>query len=77
MSKIEIHYNAFETIKEQLKKQGYSCKDIELYEKAKNSILFLWFHSFLTNGEYDRTINKLHKEIIKNVVKVGRIHKNV
>lgn len=69
MSEIEIHYNAFETIEEQLKKQGYSCKDIKLYEKAKDSILFLWFHSFLTDKEHDKAISKLHKKIIKNVKK--------
>ncbi len=70
MNKIEMHYNAFETIEEQLKEQKYSCKDIKLYEKAKDSILFLWFHSFLTDGEHDKAINKLHKKIIKNVKKV-------
>lgn len=70
MSEIEIHYNAFETIEEQLKEQGYLCKDIKLYEKAKDSILYLWFHSFLTDKEYGKAINKLHKEIIKNVEKV-------
>ena len=70
MSEIVIHYNAFETIEEQLKEQGYSCKDIKLYEKAKDSILFLWFHSFLTDAEHGKAINKLHKEIIKNIEKV-------
>ena len=70
MSKIEIYYNAFETIEEQLKEQGYLCKDIKLYEKAKDSILFLWFHDFITDAEHDKAINKLHKEIIKNVKKV-------
>jgi hypothetical protein len=69
MNKIEIHYNAFETIEEQLKEQGFWCKDIKLYEKAKDSILFLWFHSFLTDKEHDKAINKLHKKIIKNVKK--------
>ena len=70
MSKIEIYYNAFETIEEQLKEQGYSCKDIKLYEKAKDSILYLWFHSFLTDKEHDKAIDKLHKQIIKNIEKV-------
>ena len=70
MSQIEIHYNAFETIEEQLKEQGYLCNDIKLYEKAKDSILFLWFHNFITDVEYDKVINKLHKKIIKKVEKV-------
>ena len=69
MSEIEIHYNAFETIEEQLKKQGFSCKDIKLYEQAKDSILFLWFHNFITDAEHDKATNKLHKKIIKNVKK--------
>ncbi len=70
MSKIEIHYNAFETIEEQLKEQGYLCEDIKIYEKAKDSILYLCFHSFLSDKEYDNAISRLHKEIIKNVKKV-------
>lgn len=67
---LEIHYNAFETIEGQLKEQGYLCKDIKLCEKAKDSILFLWFHNFITDVEKDKVINKLHKKIIKNVEKV-------
>lgn len=70
MIKMEIHYNAFETIEEQLKEQGYLCKDIKLYEKAKDSILYLWFHNFLTDGEYDKAIKKLHKRIINNIERV-------
>ena len=31
---IEIHYNFFETIKEQLKKQNYKCKNINLYSSS-------------------------------------------
>lgn len=69
MSEIEIHYNAFETIEEQLKEQGYSCKDIEFYEKAKDSIMYLWVGGFLTETEWDKLLNKLHKKIIKNVKK--------
>jgi adenosine deaminase len=70
MSEIEIHYNAFETIEEQLKEQGFLCKDIELYEKAKDSIMYLWVDGYLTESEWDKLINKLHKKIIKNVKKV-------
>lgn len=70
MSKIGIDYNVFETIEEQLKVQGYKCKDIQIYEKAKDSILYLWFHDFLTDVECDKSINKLHKKILKNIEKV-------
>ena len=70
MSKMEIHYNAFETIEEQLKEQGYSCKDVEIYEKTKDSIMYLWVHGYLTEAEWNKLLNKLHKKIIKNVKKV-------
>lgn len=70
MSQIAIYYNVYETIEEQLKAQGYKCKDIQIYEKAKDSIQYLWFHNFLTDVEHDKLINKLHKTILKNVEKV-------
>ena len=70
MSEIGIYYNAFETIEEQLKKQGYSCKDVEIYEKTKDSIMYLWIHGYLTETEWNKLLNKLHKKIIKNVEKV-------
>ena len=37
---IEIHYNAFETIEEQLKAQNYKCSDLDIFETAKDDILY-------------------------------------
>lgn len=64
---IEIHYNAFESIELQLARQKYKCKDIDIFEKAKDNILYLWFHNILTDGEKDKCIEKLHKQIIKRI----------
>ena len=65
--RIELHYNVFETLQEQIEKQKYKCKDIEIYDKAKDSILYLYIHSIITENEKDKLIKKLHKEIIKNI----------
>ena len=65
---IEIHYNFFETIKEQLKKQNYKCKNINLYDKAKDSIIYLYVHNILTDSEKEKCINKLHKQILKDII---------
>lgn len=69
---IEIHYNAFETLEEQLKAQNYKCSDLEIFETAKNDILYLWFHNILTDGEKDKCINKLHKQIITRIRKENK-----
>ena len=64
---IELHYNVFETLQEQIEKQKYKCNDIEIYDKAKDSILLLYIHGIITDSEKDKFINKLHKEIIKDI----------
>jgi len=65
---IEIHYNAFETIEEQLKKQNYKCEEIDIFEQAKTSILYLYIQGFLTENEKDKSFNRLHKKIVKNLI---------
>ena len=68
MSKeIVMHYNAFETIKEQIEKQGLKLKDIEHYEQEKFCIIYLYLHNILTESEKDKCIKRLHKEIVKKV----------
>ena len=66
---IEIHYNVFETLEEQLKAQNYKGSDLETFEITKNNILYLWFNNILTNNEKDKCINKLHKQIITKIRK--------
>lgn len=75
MEMIEIHYNCFETIEEQLKEQGYKCKDIDIFETAKTNICYLWLHGILTDSEKNKCINKLHKKILKNIknIKLNKI----
>ena len=64
---IELHYNFFETLQEQMEKQKYKCNNIEIYDKAKDSILFLYIQNIITDSEKDKLINKLHKKIIKDI----------
>lgn len=66
---LTIHYNAFESIELQLARQKYKCKDIGIFEKAKDDILYLWFHNVLTDKEKEKCINKLHKQIVKSIRK--------
>ena len=69
MSKaIELHYNAFESLELQIVRQGCQCKNIDIYEKAKDDILYLYVQGFLSESEKDRAFNRLHKEIIKELV---------
>jgi hypothetical protein len=66
---IELHYNAFESIELQLARQHYKCKDIDIFEKSKDNILYLWFHNILTDTEKNKCLNKLHKQIVKSIKK--------
>ncbi len=63
---IEIHYNAFQTIKEQIPKE-YEVKDIELLEELKDDIIMLYVYNILTEKPKDDAIKRLHKQVIKNL----------
>ena len=66
---LKIHYNAFDSIEEQLAEQGYFCENIKIYETAKDDILFLYIHNFMCDSEKDKVINKLHKKLMYNIRK--------
>lgn len=69
---IEIHYNAFDSIKLQIAKQKYKCKDVELFDKLKDSIIFLYVHNILTDDEENKCFNKLQKQIVKSIRKENK-----
>lgn len=71
MKELGIHYNCFQTIKEQLDEQNMKCKDIEHMEKIKDNIMYLYVHSIITEKEKDNACNRLHKLITKNTVYLG------
>lgn len=66
-----IHYNCFQSIKEQLDEQNMECKDIEQMEKLKDYIMYLYVHSIITEKEQDNACKRLHKLITKNTVYLG------
>lgn len=72
MRTLELHYNVFMTIKAQLDEQGFTLKDIDLYEECKDDIIRLKFHGLLTECEKEKAIKRLHKKIANNVEVVIR-----
>lgn len=68
---IEIHYNAFQSIKEQIK--DYKCKDIEIFEKARIYIFYLYIQGFITDSEKNKACNRLHKKIINAIIKENNL----
>lgn len=62
---IEIHYNAFQTISEQLK--DFEVEDVEELDKLEYYIFYLWLHNILTDTQKDTAIKRLHKQVIKSI----------
>lgn len=63
---LEIHYNAFQTIKEQIP-EGYEVKDIDYLEDLKVCILKLYINDILTESQEDKALRRLHKQVMKNL----------
>lgn len=70
--KIEIHYNAFETIGEQLEKYNLKCSKIDDFEKIKTNIILLYLEDIITDNELDKCYNRLHKQILKTIEKENK-----
>lgn len=70
MEEIELHYNAFESLELQITRQHFTCQNIDIYEKAKDDIMYLYIHSFLTDTEKNKAFNRLHKKILKELKKI-------
>lgn len=62
---IEIHYNAFQTLAEQLK--DFEVEDVEELDKLKYYIFYLYVHDMLTDSQKDTAIKRLHKRVIKSI----------
>ena len=62
---IEIHYNAFQTLEEQLK--DFEVEDVEELDKLKYYIFYLYVHDMLTDSQKDTAIKRLHKRVIKSI----------
>ena len=63
---ITIHYNAFQTIKEQIP-EGYEVKDIDYLEDLKTCILKLYINGILTESQESSALKRLHKQVMKNL----------
>lgn len=62
---IEIHYNAFQTISEQLK--DFEVEDVEELDKLGYYIFYLYVHDMLTDSQKDTAIKRLHKRVLKSI----------
>lgn len=63
-----MQYGAFHTIKEQLDEQDYELEeDVKKYEKAKDYIIYLHLHNFITDSEEERIFNRMHNRIKRNI----------
>ena len=62
---IEIHYNAFQTISEQLK--DFEVEDVEELDKLEYYIFYLYVHDMLTDSQKDTAIKRLHKRVMKSI----------
>lgn len=63
---ITIHYNAFQTIKEQIP-EGYEVKGIDYLEDLKVCILKLYVNDILTESQENNVLKRLHKQVMKNL----------
>lgn len=64
---LEMHYNSFATISEQLTKFDIDKKDLERFEKIKKCILMLYYHNIVTETQKTKCFEKLHKQIEKSI----------
>ena len=67
MSELKISFGAMSPpIEQQLNDIGYTLgKSAPKFERAADSIVFLWIHGYLTNSACDSARKKLIKEVAK------------
>lgn len=66
---IEFHYGALnDSLEKQANNQGYTLGDkAGQLEKYVDEIIDLWINNLLTDKEKDKSIERLHKKIIKAI----------
>ena len=65
---IGIHYGILsDKIEVQLEKQGYKDKKIDIHNRILDGINTLHIKDYITDKQKTNMINKLHKDIIKNL----------
>ena len=69
MAEIGISYGALsDPIEDQLNEQGYTLGEkAELVEKMVFGLIAANIHSVLTDSEYTRALDRLHKKVIKDM----------
>lgn len=68
---VELHFGVFsDDLEVQLKQQGFQDKKIELHKKLSKSISMLFFHGYINDSQKTKMIDKLFKDIKKNLVAI-------
>jgi hypothetical protein len=67
---LTIDFNLFDSIEEQLKNQGFTDAEIDTHEKIRQNIFFLYIYGYISEGQRDKMLKKLFKEIAKNITKI-------
>lgn len=76
---IEFHYGALnDSLENQANNQGYTLGDkAGQLEKYVDEIIDLWINELLTDKEKDKSIERLHKKIIKIIKHIKGGENNV
>ena len=72
--KVGIEYGIWgDSFSKQLKKQGYKFKDKDkerFLTKANKDISFLHIYRLMTDAEWKKILNRLHKRLESSIVKI-------
>lgn len=76
---IEFHYGALnDSLEKQANNQGYTLGDkAGQLEKYVGEIIDLWINNILTDKEKDKSIERLHKKIIKSIKCIEENRNNI
>ena len=73
---VGLHFGALaDDLEIQLKQQGFQDKKIELHKKLSNSITMLFLHSYINDSQKTKMIDKLFKDIKKNLTDIKESEK--
>lgn len=67
---LTIDFNLFDSIEKQLKEQGFVDTEIDIHEKIRKNIFFLYVYGYVSDNQRDKMLKKLFKEITKHITKI-------
>lgn len=70
MNGVRFEYGALSlhTIEKQARAQGYTLGDKrDRMEDLHKALVMCWMHGILTDSQYEKGLNKLQKQVVKNL----------